>query len=421
MPASNGVKRKQLKDLIKLGLCLLLITGLLGWGGSRSNRGGASCFAEKKKKKPLDPTEKAVKKATTWLVKKIGSSPELTMLALIQAGVSPKRPEMRKGIKKLLTKKLGLTYSVGCMAMALEALDRKKYQERIARCAQALMNYQCTNGQWDYTCSYSKKKDPKPVVYQRPAKLIEVVTDGGKGVPASRPFRARLASPLLSGEAAPNHRAGGPLETKAVKTKENVPDLPEVKVTITPKGQPVGDNSCTQFALLGLRSAARSGVVIPDAVWQKSADWLVSCQSDDGGWSYSRGQGSGESYGSMTVAGICGLVICQAYLKQDFLNNSNVQDGMRWLDDNFAVDKNPPELGTTWHYYYVYGLERVGAVSGLDKFGDHDWYQAGVEYLLAHQKKNGSWNSSPTDTAFALLFICKGTPDLKLRQEEKKQ
>ena len=34
--------------------------------------------------------------------------------------------------------------------MSLESYDRKKYQYRIAQCAQFLVDNQCKNGQWDY-------------------------------------------------------------------------------------------------------------------------------------------------------------------------------------------------------------------------------------------------------------------------------
>ena len=51
---------------------------------------------------------------------------------------------------KLLTKDLQKTYAVSLLAMSLESYDRKKYQYRIAQCAQFLVDNQCKNGQWDY-------------------------------------------------------------------------------------------------------------------------------------------------------------------------------------------------------------------------------------------------------------------------------
>src|SRR5262245_2633871 len=63
-----------------------------------------------------------------------------------------------------------------------------------------------------------------------------------------------------------------------------------------------GDNSNTQFALYGLHEAARVGIKIDKAVWQKAADYWIRCQSPDGGWGYTGRPPEG--YGSMTAAGV---------------------------------------------------------------------------------------------------------------------
>jgi len=68
-----------------------------------------------------------------------------------------------------------------------------------------------------------------------------------------------------------------------------------------------GDNSNTQFALLGLHQAATSGVPIKRAVWQRSKKHFCDTQNFDGGWGYTPGSAS---YGSMTTAGLASLYIC---------------------------------------------------------------------------------------------------------------
>ena len=62
-------------------------------------------------------------------------------------------------------------------------------------------------------------------------------------------------------------------------------------------------------------------------------------------------------------------------------------------------------------YYFLWSLERVGVVFGLDKIGGIDWYDLGAEELVRNQNANGSWGKggggSEVDTAFALLFLAR--------------
>ena len=81
-----------------------------------------------------------------------------------------------------------------------------------------------------------------------------------------------------------------------------------------------------------------------------------------------------------------------------------------------------------WHYYYLYGLERAGALSGAGLFERHDWYLEGAQHLVDEQRDNGSWigqealDSVPwkgagpdaatanfLDSCFALLFLKRAT------------
>ncbi len=95
---------------------------------------------------------------------------------------------------------------------------------------------------------------------------------------------------------------------------------------------------------------------------------------------------------------------------------------MEWLTRHFSVTSNPHSIedrGRTfsraWRLYYLYGLERVGRMSGQRFLGDHDWYREGAEALLKQQDRlTGYWTgvgieSNPrVATALALLFLSKG-------------
>jgi len=206
------------------------------------------------------------------------------------------------------------------------------------------------------------------------------------------------------------------------------------------------DNSNTQMALLALYEAARAGYKVDDPVWKKSEDYFVRTQLADGGWGYRHeGQNSAfkwPSYGSMTAAGLASLMITGArlHVAEDcgckdtsaprYRQNQPIAQGLSWLAKNFAVEKNPGLLGNTWHFYYLYAVERVGIISGLQHLGQHDWFREGAEYLVRHQTAEGSFSRSADrggvapdyDTAFALLFLAKGhVPALaaKLRWSDK--
>ena len=83
------------------------------------------------------------------------------------------------------------------------------------------------------------------------------------------------------------------------------------------------------------------------------------------------------------------------------------------------MDENPGQ-GGGWHYYYLYGLERVGAMLGWKHIAKHDWYREGAEVLLGDQLEDGRW-PPPGDgataehedqilqTCFALLFLKRAT------------
>jgi hypothetical protein len=189
------------------------------------------------------------------------------------------------------------------------------------------------------------------------------------------------------------------------------------------------DNSNTQFAILGLREAAISGIRVSRKTWELTLDHFLKTQNDDGGWGY---QNNLHSTGSMTCAGISSLVICEQMLGS--LDNDTNPDGspnccnhngrtsaalahaLQWLSRYFAVGVNPGEQGGRWVLYYLYGVERAGRLSGQRFFGNHDWYREGASYLVERQlRRDGSWSTSSgveadplVASSFALLFLSKG-------------
>ncbi len=203
---------------------------------------------------------------------------------------------------------------------------------------------------------------------------------------------------------------------------------PAIAWRYTPR--PAGyDNSNTQFAVLALMEAERVGVPLPDSFWEMVAVHFRVTQSNDGGWIYTQGH---HSTGSMTTAGIASLVIASGKTgraratvrggRVRCCGNGDedpdwvrIERGLDWLGRHFSVRMNP---GATHNVlYYLYGLERVGRLTGRRFIGAHDWYREGAEYLLEVQRRGvgDQWRGSGVGeeqpvigTSLALLFLSKG-------------
>ncbi len=179
-------------------------------------------------------------------------------------------------------------------------------------------------------------------------------------------------------------------------------------------GKSSGDNSNSQYGLLGVWAGARArGVEIPKQYWQLVWKHWIGCQGSDGGWSYRKG----ESRATMTAAGVASLFVCYDNLllfdsgvarcrpSGQLINAQKpIQAGLDWFDRNFGASLNESKH----QYYYLYGVERVGLASGYKYFGKVDWYKMGVTKLLQKQAGNGSWGNSVNNTAFGLLFLLRG-------------
>jgi hypothetical protein len=239
-----------------------------------------------------------------------------------------------------------------------------------------------------------------------------------------------------------------------------------------PTGDFGGDTSISQYGMLGLWAAARTGGNVPRLVWDKAAAWHSKSQLPDGAFGYHPFGGEPAARHSMTVAGIGSLTIAKLYLygqsaavdsepdaadvddaskkakksnkvfgvlervtpteiadppldvtpkRLDDRNykpiygrkelDGNIGRGMTWLSKQYTIERP-----TGWPLYYLYGLERAAALTNTEKIGGHDWYQEGSEFLIRTQKSDGSWfdqrGPAPSSTCFALLFLSRATEKL---------
>lgn len=211
------------------------------------------------------------------------------------------------------------------------------------------------------------------------------------------------------------------------------------------------DVSATHLALFGLASALALGVRIDPKVFYTAANFLVNEQDQTGevvqqrnpegqgswtpmagdrarGWAYMKSSSEERERhqtGSMTGAGIIGLMVCKGQLlKTQYWKaigkrvDQSIQDGIAWLDKNWipGLTTNPHGFRGTGYYWWV--VERVGILGEITLIGTNNWYVQGAQNLVGIQKKvdndNGFWDVGaevfPQDelnTIYALLFLKK--------------
>lgn len=261
----------------------------------------------------------------------------------------------------------------------------------------------------------------------------------------------------------------------------------------------VGDNSCTQFAVLGLWVASRWGVDIEDTM-SLVGERFMETQREDGGWPYrceewskaladatatpeepgkdeekpaegppkrkrkedkgndkedapmpvannlpggdsalpgadgvplpgapgAPAAGSEADYmpssPSMTFAGLFCLTVARATVirseknkartgdsaapavaaGETLLSNPSFEDGLKRAS-LFAA-------GMGHGRYFMWSVERMGVILGMEKFGETDWFGEGSKALIASQEMDGSWkgpHGDLADSSFAILFLRK--------------
>jgi len=325
----------------------------------------------------------------------------LPLLAMLKAGVPAEDVHVRRALKALEGMKMQRVYSVALYLMVIQALYQPKLDTLDT----------------DVGRARHKRVKPKEVRAQLSKPHAAIVKAG-----LAYLLRAQNASGLWAY------------------------DEP-ADATITAR-----DLSNVQYALLGLRAAADCGFKVKGAVWQTALRALLEHQDVRGekielrrkalrdGYAYSskeQAQQRGFHYtthkkngplgentlwnvpatGSMTTAGIACLAICQEGLwrTRKFKGNDRkksrdaIRDGLAWMQARFTVTENPDHPRKAHHLYYLYGLERMGMLTGTRWLGGHDWYKEGADLLLAMQHAtHGGWGRH-VDTSFGILFLKRAT------------
>jgi len=176
-----------------------------------------------------------------------------------------------------------------------------------------------------------------------------------------------------------------------------------------------GDNSNTQFAVLGLHIAEKAGVKISSTVLPRTEKMLLATQHGDGGWGYRSEAGSRVS---MTAAGIASLYVAghELFIGTNICGEYKINRNLGRAFTYLTRNRRRWNETSSHLFYTLYAIERVGVFSSQRTIGKYDWFVEGAQLLLSKQKSNGSWAGNPVDTAFALLFLLKGKAPLLINK-----
>ncbi len=408
--------------------------------------------------------EAAVQKGAAYLQKSAGDNPAerdpdrvgataLVGLALLETGTPADDPVVRKVTARIrdATYTQTQTYQITLCILYLDRHGDPADHPLIQMLAVRLLAGQNTGGGWTYGCIA-----PVPPATERflRTKLSDAtLVAGGKEPGAPKPVAPMKQTVSNTGKPV----AAGKLHADVEKYRQGL------LATDTVRRAPFDDNSNTQFGILGVWTARKHGVPVEHALDLIEKRFLGT-QGASGGWPY-RGPVAGpDGSPSMTCAGLIGLATAvgrreERALKADvakppakpapkaegpvdptdpFTNppppppsepakkagapvapkshkpdarDTAIKRGMEHLAGALSEQAGRGRRGNTNELYFLWSLERVGVIYGVDKIGATDWFEYASDLLVGTQNPDGSWGAGrggygpDIDTSFALLVL----------------
>ncbi|MHC4931128.1 MAG: LamG-like jellyroll fold domain-containing protein, partial [Planctomycetota bacterium] len=188
-----------------------------------------------------------------------------------------------------------------------------------------------------------------------------------------------------------------------------------------------GDNSNTQYAILGLRACRVAGVEVLRSTWERSERFFRGTINPAGGWGYrATGRDSLIRQVSMTSAGLGSLAICVEALHPDDAAERLKTDKVARSALAYLGVRLYTETYDKQELYAWFGVERACVLTGTKLFRDgkreFDWYAEGARRLVEWQSPQGYWGrpdakndvrgsgyGTVIDTCYGILFLTKAT------------
>jgi hypothetical protein len=308
-------------------------------------------------------------------------------LTLLECGVPAQDPSVRQiaGWIRSRERDLWSTYELTLAILFLDRLNDPRDRTLLRTFDQRLLTGQLECGAWTYSCLNSDKR--------RPA--------------APPPLNPQIPSVISWSNAKP-------LSDPKARSRISYG----------------GDNSNTQFAILGLWVAQRHGVSSRAALLA-AEQYFRQTQKSDGSWAY---HPNAMNYrDSMTCAGLMSLAMRYGVIGGQgrdirpehpvHVRDRAVTEGLRFLGRSLDKIARAGEQITGVEardpLYFLWSLERMAVIYDLRTIGDTEWYPWAAEMLVEIQQPDGIWRApyaAPIGTCFALLILKRSNPahDLQL-------
>jgi len=297
-------------------------------------------------------------------------------LTLLECGVPRDDPTIKQIAAWMRTREsdLATTYELSLAILFFDRLGETRDRPLIRTFGQRLLAGQLEGGTWTYRCP----------------------------VKANRPFAADPTHiPQMPQIVAWRNASPFPNSAKRVRVHFH------------------GDNSNTQFAIIGLWVAQRHGVAARGALLN-TEQYFRQIQRDDGSWSYH--PLIVQFRDSMTCAGLMSLAMRYGAINgqgRDIrsdrplrVSDRAIMQGLRFLGQSLnKVSLNDRRiLGVEARdpLYFLWSLERMAVIYDLKTLGGTEWYPWAAEMLVQTQDEDGRWHApypSPVGTCFALLVL----------------
>jgi hypothetical protein len=339
----------------------------------------------------------------TWTYgEHVAGATALAALALLECGTPARDPVVHKAARAIRKASPGLsgTYDLALAIMFFDRLGDPADVPLIQGLGVRLLAGQLPGGGWSYNC----REVGGAAETQRLSALLRSYAE-----PGSQPAAPR--------------RPGGS-SGLSPEIQQLVPPLNRTTEAPDPRAGAGGDNSNTQFAVLGLWVAHRHGVPVENALL-RTENRFRAAQRPDGGWGYQENQ---NSTATMTCSGLLGVAMGLGISNEAVLRSPPRTEGeptaakplkVRDPDQDPAIRAGFVALAMTLGqplpspgnaFYLLWSIERVAVAYGLKTIGNVNWYTWGSELLLASQRPDGSWQGNwggpaGADTCFALLFL----------------
>jgi hypothetical protein len=382
----------------------------------------------------------------SWPAHYVGGT-ALAGLTLLECGVPPDDPAVKQAAEYLRKSWTDVndeytTYAISLAILFFDRLGDPADTPIIQALGVRLLAGQNTAGGWTYMCPPLGAEDLRQL-----KAMVEHQVE----------LKTKNELPKVGAKPADDKRVL-PKEFKQILGRLEQKGIPPEGQLEMMLGGGGGDNSNTQFAILGLWAARRYGVPGEKALARAENRFRTS-QNGDGGWGYMPGAGMrglggfGGSTGSMTCAGLLGLAAGLGSAREasmrtvsdikglktngkktgaDPAKDPVIQNGLNALAriigeplrdgrPGFAGGNGRGRMGPLGQgregnsavglgdmYYLLWSIERVAVAYSLSTIGKKDWYAWGSELLLDAQQADGGWTgkfSSGVDTSFALLFL----------------